>query len=178
MTSRISPIDPAEGKAEVLLRGVKSKLGVVPNMMKTMAHSPALLEGYLAFSGALAKGILPAAVREQLALFVSQYNGCEYCLSSHTLFAGRAGLKPEQIAWAREGVADDPKVQAMLRLAGNVIDNRGDASDEQLAEAREAGLSDAEIAEVVGHVALSTLTNYFNELAHTEVDFPRVAVTV
>lgn len=107
MTSRISPIDPAEGKAEVLLRGVKSKLGVVPNMMTTMAHSPALLEGYLAFSGALAKGILPAAVREQLALFVSQYNGCEYCLSSHTLFAGRAGLDWRRHGKCRDGEAND-----------------------------------------------------------------------
>lgn len=180
MTNRIPSVQPAvaSDKAEALLRGVKAKMGVVPNMMKTMAHSPALLEGYLVFSGALGKGVLPAVVREQLALFVSQYNGCEYCLSAHTLFAGRAGLKPVQIAWAREGVADDPKTQAVLTLAGNLIDNRGDVTDEQLADAQEAGLTDAEIAEVVGHVALSTLTNYFNELAHTEVDFPRVPVTV
>ncbi|HET6880095.1 MAG TPA: carboxymuconolactone decarboxylase family protein [Pirellulales bacterium] len=180
MSSRLSLVDPAvtHNKAEELLRSVKAKMGVVPNMMKTMAHSPALLEGYLAFSGALSKGVLPAVVREQLALLVSQYNGCEYCLSAHTLFAGRAGLKPEQVAWAREGVSDDPKTQAALSLAQNILDNRGDVSDDQLADAREAGLSDAEIAEVVGHVALTTLTNYFNELAHTEVDFPRVPITV
>jgi uncharacterized peroxidase-related enzyme len=178
MTSRIAAVDPAasEGKASVLLAGVKAKMGLVPNMMKTMAHSPALLEGYLAFSGALAKGVLTGAVREQIALVVSQANGCEYCLSAHTLFAGRAGLSPEQIGLAREGVSNDPKTQAALSLASSILEARGDVSDEQLEDAREAGLSDAEIAEVVGHVALSTLTNYFNNVAHTEVDFPRVPV--
>ncbi|HWB07998.1 MAG TPA: carboxymuconolactone decarboxylase family protein [Pirellulales bacterium] len=180
MTSGLSAVNPAEseGKASALLAGVKAKMGVVPNMMKTMAHSPAVLEGYLAFSGALAKGVLPAVVREQLALVVSQANGCEYCVSAHTLFAGRAGLSPEQISWAREGVSNDPKTQAVLSLALSIMEARGEVSDEQLEDAREAGLSDAEIAEVVGHVALSTLTNYFNNLAHTEVDFPRVAVNV
>lgn len=180
MSSRLTAVDPAasEGKASALLGSVKAKMGVVPNMMKTMAHSPALLEGYLTFSGALAKGVLPAAVREQLALVVGQANGCEYCVSAHSLFAGRAGLSPEQIAWAREGVSNSPKTQAVLSLALSIIDARGNVSDEQFEDAREAGLSDAEIAEVVGHVALSTLTNYFNSLAHTEVDFPRVAVNV
>jgi alkylhydroperoxidase family enzyme len=99
-------------------------------------------------------------------------------LSAHSLFAARSGLTTEQIAWAREGVAGDAKTQAVLSLVQNIIENRGDLTDEQLDEAREAGLSDAEIAEVVGHVALSTLTNYFNQLAHTEVDFPRVPVSV
>jgi uncharacterized peroxidase-related enzyme len=180
MISRLTAVNPAasEGKASALLGSVKAKMGVVPNMMKTMAHSPALLEGYLAFSGALAKGVLPAVVREQLALVVSQANGCEYCVSAHALFAGRAGLSPEQIAWAREGVAQDAKTQAVLSLALNILEARGDVSDEELDDAREAGLSDAEIAEVVGHVTLSTLTNYFNNLAHTELDFPRVPVNV
>jgi len=180
MTSRISPVDPdlAEGRARALLGAVKSRLGGVHNMMKTMANAPALLEGYLAFSGALAKGVLPGAVREQLALSVSQANGCEYCVSAHTYLGKHAGLRPEQIAAAREGVSTDEKTQAALSLAQNLVEHRGDVSDEQLADARQAGLSDAEIAEVVGHVALSTLTNYFNQLARTEVDFPRVPVNV
>lgn len=151
-------------------------MGKVPNMMKAMAHSPALLEGYLNFSGALAKGVLAAPLREQIALLVSQANGCEYCLSAHSLLAARGGLTREEITGAREGISAEAKSQAALSLAQGILDDRGDASDEQLADAREAGLSDAEIAEVVGHVALSTLTNYFNQLAHTEVDFPRVPV--
>jgi alkylhydroperoxidase family enzyme len=57
----------------------------------------------------------------------------------------------------------------------NILDWRGDISSEQFAAARAAGLMDAEIAEVVGHVALTSLTNYFNQLTQADVDFPRVS---
>src|SRR6185312_10617136 len=109
MTSRINPVDPAvaEGRTQELFAAVKAKTGGVPNMMKTMAHSPALLEGYLAFSGALSKGALPEIERQQIALAVSQANGCEYCLSAHTLLGRHAGLSPEQVLAARRGEADD-----------------------------------------------------------------------
>ncbi|MEO6815217.1 MAG: carboxymuconolactone decarboxylase family protein [Edaphobacter sp.] len=78
--SRLSPIDPstASGKAKDLLSAVKAKLGIVPNMTKVMAASPAVLEAYLGFSGALSGGLLDPKVREQLALVTAQQNHCDY----------------------------------------------------------------------------------------------------
>lgn len=180
MTARIAPLDSAHADepTQQLFAAVKARMGKVPNMMKTMAHSPALLEGYLAFSGALSKGALPEIVRQQIALFVSQQNGCEYCLSAHTLIGRHAGLSREQAFLARQGQAQDPKQQAVLSLVQNILDWRGDISNEQFAAARAAGLSDAEIAEVVGHVALTTLTNYFNQLSQADIDFPRVSANL
>jgi len=180
MTARIAQVDAAhaDGHVQGLFAAVKSRMGKVPNMMKTMAHSPALLEGYLAFSGALDKGVLSEFVRQQIALFVSQQNGCEYCLSAHTLIGRHAGLNREQVLLARQGQAQDPKQQAVLNLVQNILDWRGDVSTEQFNAAKEAGLSDAEIVEVVGHVALTTLTNYFNQLTQAEVDFPRVSANL
>jgi uncharacterized peroxidase-related enzyme len=180
MTARIVPVDSAyaDESTQQLFAAVKAKMGKVPNMMKTMAHSPALLEGYLAFSEALNKGVLPEIVRQQIALFVSQQNGCEYCLSAHTLIGRHAGLSREQALLARQGRAQDDKQQAVLSLVQNILDWRGDISNEQFAAARTAGLTDAEIAEVVGHVALTTLTNYFNQLTQSDVDFPRVSVNL
>jgi uncharacterized peroxidase-related enzyme len=180
MTARIVPVDSAVANepTQQLFSAVKARMGKLPNMMKTMAHSPALLEGYLAFSGALNKGVLPEIVRQQIALFVSQENGCEYCLSAHTLIGRHAGLSREQVFLARQGQAQDPKQQAVLNLVQNILDWRGDISNEQFAAARVAGLTDAEIAEVVGHVALTTLTNYFNQLTQPDVDFPRVSANL
>ncbi len=40
--------------------------------------------------------------------------------------------------------------------------------------AQSAGLSDAELAEIVGHVAVNVLTNYFNRAFAIDVDFPVV----
>src|SRR5262249_28893778 len=106
-SGRIRPIDPAqvEGHTQELLNAVKAKMGKVPNLIKTLAHSPGVLEGYLGLSNALGKGVLPAAVREQLALTIGQFNGCEYCLSAHTLGAKYAGLTPDQVIAARKGEA-------------------------------------------------------------------------
>jgi hypothetical protein len=72
--TRITAIEPAKatGKAKELLDAVKNKVGRVPNMMRTMAHSPAVLEAYLNFSAALADGQLNAKLREELALLSAE----------------------------------------------------------------------------------------------------------
>lgn len=173
--NRIPAIDPttATGQNAELFSAVKAKLGVVPNLMRTFAQSPTVLEAYLGFSGTLAKGVLPAAVREQLALAISEANGCDYCLSAHTLMGRGAGLAPEAIDAARRGTAADPKIAALLQFAREVVASRGQVSDEVLAAVRAAGATDAEIVEVVAHVAVNVLTNYTNNVARTAIDFPR-----
>lgn len=173
--SRINQLHPeaASGRAKDLLGAVKSKLGLVPNMTRVMANAPAVLDGYLQFSGALSKGAIPAKVREQLSLAVAEANGCDYCLSAHTTVGKMVGLTAEQIRDARLGTAIDPKTDALIRFAQKVVETRGRVSDADLADVREAGFDDAVIAEVVAHIALDVFTNYFNLVAETDIDFPR-----
>ncbi|HJZ54384.1 MAG TPA: carboxymuconolactone decarboxylase family protein [Gemmataceae bacterium] len=173
--SRINQLNPetATGRAKELLGAVKSKLGLVPNMTRAMATAPAVLDGYLQFSGALAKGTLPAKVREQIALAVSQANGCDYCLSAHSAVGKMVGLTADQIRDSRFGTAVDPKTDALIRFARKVVKTRGRVPDADLDDVREAGFDDGVIAEVVAHVALNVFTNYFNEVAETDIDFPK-----
>ena len=172
--SRIQSIDPkqATGKAQELLAGVQSKLGMTPNLMRAMANAPAVLDAYLKFSGALGSGELSAQRREQIALTVAQASACDYCLSAHSAIGKTVGLTTEQIRDARFGTAIDKKSDAILKLTSLLVQNRGRVSNSELAEAREAGVSDPEIAEVVANTALNLFTNYFNHVAETEVDFP------
>lgn len=173
---RINAIDPATatGRAKELLDGVQAAMGVIPNLMKTLAHSPAALEGYLNLNKALAHGVLSPKLREQLAIAVAQDNSCDYCLSAHTFLGKRAGLGPDELAAARQGASDDQKAAAGLKFAKTIVQQRGQVSDEELAAVRQAGYTDVEITEIVGHVALNVLTNYFNVVAQTDVDFPRL----
>lgn len=173
--SRIPAIDPttATGKTAELFTAVKSKLGVVPNLMRTFGHSPATLEAYLGFSGTLATGVLSAKVREQIALSVAEANACDYCLAAHSLIGKGAGLTPDAILAARRAAAADPKTDALLKFAAAVVATRGLVADEALASVRSAGASNAEIVETVAHVALNLLTNYTNHVAQTVVDFPK-----
>jgi uncharacterized peroxidase-related enzyme len=165
----------ADARTRDLLATVQSNLGVTPNMTKAMANSPALLQGYLGLSGGLATGVLRPAVREQIALTVAQRNGCAYCLSAHSYLAEHAAnLDADAIDAARKADSGDPKTAAVLALAAAVNDARGDLEPAQLAAARGAGLTHAEIAETIGHVALNVLTNYFNKAVDVEIDFPLV----
>jgi uncharacterized peroxidase-related enzyme len=175
--SRLKTIDPstATGKAKELLDAVKGKLGIVPNMTKVMATSPAVLESYLNFSGALAGGLLDAKTREKLALLTAQENGCDYCLSAHTAIGKMVGLKDEEIVASRHGNGSNSKSTAALTFARQVLDAKGEIGEAEVAEVRNAGFSDGEIAEIIAHVALNVFTNYFNIAAAVDIDFPRVS---
>src|SRR5690348_10036476 len=174
--ARLTQISPeaASGRARELLDVVKGKLGLVPNMTRAMANSPAALDGYLQFSGALGKGALPTRVREQIALAVAQANGCDYCLAAHSAVGRMVGLTADQIRDSRLGTAVDPKADALIRFALKVLDARGRVADTDLEEVRRAGFDDAAIAEVVANVALHVFTNYFNRLTGTDLDCPAV----
>lgn len=177
---RISPIQTqdATGKALDLLNAVQAKIGMTPNLMKTLAHSPAALEGYLSFSGALGTGKLNAQLREQIAIAVAQANSCEYCLSAHSAIGKTNGLPLEALDLARAAHSTDAKRDAALQFAQKLVLQRGQSSDDDLAMVRAAGFSDGEIAEIVAHVGLNIFTNYFNNTAQTDVDFPRVALAL
>ncbi len=177
--SRIQPIDPqtATGKTKELLGMVEKKLGVVPNMMKTLANAPAALEAYLTLSGTLGHtSSLGSAVREQIALTVGQLNKCQYCVSAHTVLAGKAGVGEEAIKNARQAKSTDPKINAILGFAKNLALNNGNISDQELSVTRTAGVTDKEILEIIAEVSLNIMTNYFNHVADTEIDFPKVAL--
>jgi uncharacterized peroxidase-related enzyme len=166
-------IDAAPAGAKPLLEAVRRQIGTVPNLFRLVANSPAALEGYLGLSGALAKGSLPAQTRERIALAVAQINGCDYCLSAHGELGRKlAKLSDAEIAANRHGGSLDPQADAAVRFAAKVVRERGHVSDADLQAVRMAGYDDAQIVEIVQHVALNTWTNYVNEVAKTEIDFP------
>lgn len=168
--------ETATGKAKELLEGVQAKLKITPNMTRVMANSPAVLEGYLDFSGALAAGLLNAKLREQLAIAVAEQNACQYCLSAHTAIGKMTGLTDAESEAARSARSESPKIQAALHFAREVVAKKGRPTDADFAAVRTAGWNDGEIAEVIAQVALNIFTNYFNNATEVEIDFPKVAL--
>ena len=171
----IPSIAAAPAAAQPLLEAAKKQMGSVPNVFRVIANSPAALEGYLGFNGALGKGSLDARTRERIAIAVAELNGCTYCLSAHTYLGKNvAKLDDAEIAANRSGTSNDPKADAAVRFAAKVVRERGHVTDADVSDVRLAGYDDAQIVEIVAHVALNTLTNYINEVAKTDVDFPVV----
>jgi uncharacterized peroxidase-related enzyme len=166
-------ITSAPAASQPLLEAVKKQLGVVPNLFRVVAQSPAGLEGYLGLNGALAEGKLDAKTRERIALAVAELNSCGYCLSAHTyLGKNLAKLDDAEITANRGGTSSDAKADAAVRFAAKIVRERGHVTDTDVAAIKAAGYDDGQIVEIVLHVALNTLTNYVNEVAKTAIDFP------
>ena len=179
MTTRIATptsIETSPATSQPLLTAVHKQLGVVPNLFRVVGNSPAALEGYLGLNGALGKGTLDGKTRERIALAVAEINGCDYCLSAHTyLGKNLAKLDDADMNANRDGSSTDVHAAAAVRFAAQVTQARGHVSNADVAAVKAAGYDDAQIIEIVLHVALNTLTNYVNEVAKTEIDFPVVA---
>ena len=168
-------IETSPAASQPLLQAVKKQLGVVPNLFRLVGNSPAALEGYLGLNGALAKGSLEAPTRERIALAVAEINGCNYCLSAHSyLGKNLAKLSDAEMAANRHGHSADMKADAAVGFAVKLVNARGHVSDADIKAVKDAGYNDAQLIEIVLHVALNTLTNYVNEVAKTEIDFPVV----
>jgi len=171
-------IEAAPSASQPLLNAVKQQLGSVPNLFRMVANSPAALEGYVGLIGALGKGTLPAATGERIALAVAEINGCGYCLSAHT-YLGKHVAKLDHVEMAanRQGTSHDAKADAAVRFAVAVTKQRGHVSDAELQAVKQAGYTEAQVIEIVLHVALNTWTNYINEVAKTPIDFPVVTLS-
>lgn len=176
--SRIPPVNPQQASPEVteILGSVRKAMGTVSNLISVMAQAPSVARSYLAFSQNLGGGALPARLREQLALLVGEANGCGYCVAAHTALGQRAGLSEPETCDARRAVSADRKEGAALDFAAKVLRERGRVTDADVERVRAAGYGDREIAEIVAHVALNVFTNYFNNVAGTEIDFPAAPV--
>lgn len=164
-------VAPAIGAS---LDAVQKKLGVLPNMFRTLAHTPVALNAYLKLAEITASGRLTARQREQIALIVGESNDCGYCVAAHGAIGAMVGLTPTQVARARHGLADTPADSALLTLAQRIVDHRGHVPTVELDAFKAAGFDDATILEVLANVVLNILTNYTNHLARTDVDFPIV----
>lgn len=175
---RITPVETATAPQDSkrLLDAVQAAFGGLPNMFRTVAQSPAALDGMLGMFTALGRGKLGAALGESLAIAIANRNGCDYCLSAHTALGRKAGLDAAALADARLGKAADPRVAAALTFALALVDNRAHVGDADLALVRAAGFTDEEIVEIVAHTALNLFTNYINVAFAVDVDFPRVAL--
>lgn len=176
--NRMPAIDPstATGHIKELLDVTNKQLGRVPNLYKTMANSPAALDGYLKFRGALSEGVLSAKMKERVALLTAAINQCGYCVSAHTMRGGKVGLSAEELVATQHSQASDPKDHAALLLVSALLNKRGKFDDEDFQKIKAAGLTDEEIGEIVAHTALNVFSNFFNHVAEPELDFPAAAI--
>lgn len=176
--ARIGSINPehATGRAKDLLEATNQQLGRIPNLYRSMAQSPAALEGYLSFRGALGRGMLSLQMRERIALLTAAINDCGYCVSAHTLRGAKVGISEADMASTQRADSAVPKEAAALKFVNTLVRFHGLMGDVDFANAKSQGWTDEEIGEMVAHVALNIFSNYFNHVAKPDLDFPPVGI--
>ena len=168
-------IDQAPAASREMLRVATERFGRVPNMVLLLSVSPAALQGYLALLTALDGGALGAQTSERIALAVAEANGCQYCLSLHTDRArSRIGLDDAEITANRSGSSNDPKAEAAVRFAAQLVRTQGAVGDDDLGALRAAGYGDEEVIEIVLHAGLNILAGFINKVCDTDIDFPLI----
>ncbi len=165
--------ETAEDEQKEVLNLIEKKYGKVADIFKAMANSPAATRAYLALSEPLSDTALSRSEREVVALVVSQFYGCDYCLAAHTLMGRAAGLPEEEMIAIRRGTADDERRRALVEFTGAVLEKHGNVSDEELEAFRAAGYGDAEAVEVCAMIARLAFTVLVNHVHRTPIEFPR-----
>lgn len=176
--SRINIVksETANADQKALLEAIKGQMGMVPNFLAIMAHSPDALKAFLGLHEIAGSGALDAQTRERIALAVAEGNACEYCVSAHTAIGRKAGLTGDEIDANRAGTSQDARAAAAVAFARALNSNLGDVTQGEFDTVRSAGYSDAEIVEIITHVGMNILTNLIGKASQVDIDFPKVAL--
>lgn len=156
---------------QAIFDDLKQRLGTVPNLYATLAHSETALGNYLAFQ--TAKSSITGKAREVVNLVVSQTNECEYCLAAHTRVGRMSGFTDAQMLEIRSGRAGfDPKLDALARLVHDIAVRRGHADDTLIQAFFEAGWTTANLVDTIVAIGDRTVMNYLHAATKVPVDFP------
>ena len=172
--ARIKALQPEETDPGVreLLQEIESAFGRIPNLFKTAAHHPPLLEAnWHKVKRVMMEGELSRKTKEAIALLVSIDNSCSYCIAAHEGALQSIGVSPEEIRRIEtdlEQAEFTDKERALIRLARETNRRPLEISDAEFDAVRTAGAGDAEIVEALGVMEVFTAFNKFLDVLQVD----------
>lgn len=155
---------------QAIFDNLQKALGFVPNLYATIAYSKNGLEKYLAYQNA--KTSLTNKEKEAVNLIVSQVNNCIYCQSAHTIIGKMNGFSDEQLLDIRKAKTTDAKLDALVKLAAEITQTRGNANADIVDAFFAQGYTNENLVDLILQVSDKTAMNYLHNLTKIEVDFP------
>lgn len=175
--SRIRPLGSSEVGPEVreIYDEIEKAFGLVPNLFKTYAHFPSLLEANWEKTKTLMMGgSLPRSLKEMIAIVVSQANTCQYCVAAHGMMLQQLGFSEETVRSLEEGIDAEnlsERDRDILAFTRKSTSNPLSITNSDVERLKEHSLSDAEIVEVQGVMELFTGYNKFIDSLSVDLDF-------
>ncbi len=175
--TRITPLmsQPDDPIVSAVFDEIEAAFGRVPNLFRTYAHHPPLLQAnWGKVKAVMMAGSLRRAVKETIAVLVSKDNSCSYCVAAHTAALKSLGLTSAQIAALEDSLdsADfDAKEKALIHFARAANRNPLAIPDAQFQVLRQSGAQDAEIVEALGVMEVFTSFNKLLDSLQVDLDF-------
>ncbi|HZQ23922.1 MAG TPA: carboxymuconolactone decarboxylase family protein [Terriglobales bacterium] len=158
MAERIRLLERHEVSPEIaaIYDALLKQRGVVPNMFRTLAHTPALAVGIAAFlKGLLSDGALAGWYKELIATRLSVLLNSTYAVTAHAISARQKGASVDQIEAARADFESGPftEAQKMGFRCAERMHRSGHAIDDQFYAAMKSFYNDQQIIELTATAA-------------------------
>ncbi|MGD1702622.1 carboxymuconolactone decarboxylase family protein [Dapis sp. BLCC M229] len=165
--------ESAPAASKPIISKVKATFGMLPNLMATLAESPAAIEGYSTLMGIYEKSDFTPTEKQVVLMTNNRLNGCTYCMAAHSAVSKSQGVPTDVVTALRSGSSlDDAKLEALRSFTEKVFETRGNVSESDVDAFLSAGYTKANILEVVLGTALKVLSNYSNKFTQAPVDAP------
>jgi len=155
---------------QAIFDNLTKALGFVPNLYAAIAYSDNGLSRYLAYQNA--KTTLSNKEKEAVNLIVSEVNACLYCKSAHTVIGKINGFTDEQLLDIRRGKAQNPKLNALVKLAASITKNSGKTDAALVDDFFVQGYTNENLIDLILQISDKTAMNYLHNLTQIPVDFP------
>ncbi|ELA08545.1 AhpD-like alkylhydroperoxidase [Moraxella macacae 0408225] len=168
----VNSVETAPEKAKERIESVQKANGFIPNLIGVLANSPQALEMYQEVGKMNSRNSLTPEEVEIVQITAAAHNGCDFCVAGHTKVATKLNMPQNVITalYQRTNIDDNAKYQALAQFTMQLIDKRGQVSDDELQAIKDAGYNDQNILDVVMGVALATLCNYANNVAKNDIN--------
>lgn len=171
MKFQVHTKDTAPEASRATLATTEKKYGFLPNLYGVLAESPTAVQAYAGINKALEQSALSPVEQQVVTLTVSAVNNCAYCVGAHSTVAQMVHMPNEILAELREQKAlSDRKLNALRTLVMSILHHRGWVPEQDLEYFIAAGYTQRHMLDVLTIVALKTLSNYTNHIAHTPLD--------
>lgn len=175
--ARIDPgtIESTNPDVSAVFAEMQSAYGTVPNLFRTYACCPPLLEAnWNKVKALMMGGVLDRKVKEGIAVLVSKDNSCAYCVAAHTMALRSIGVSEEEIAALEEDLQKagfSPKEEALMQFARRANLAPREVTEPEFQVLRQLGATDAEVVETLGVMELFTGFNKFLDTLQVDIDF-------
>lgn len=164
--ARISAVEPAQADPSLkpLFDDFLRERGAVPNMFRTLAHDPKLLQTWFdMFRATLREGEVTTRVKEMVAVRVSHLNQSRYCLGSHTGLAKRFGVTEAQVGCLTDAsqATFTPAERAAIAFGEELTIHPQGVSEATFAELKKHW-TERQIVEITAVAAMFNSFNRFN----------------